>query len=300
QFAHENFKKLREQVAELRQYEDASVRLGVSPHSPYTVSPQQLELITDFAITERLPLMMHAAESRAEEQFVHDARGPFAERHATRGIEWRARGASTIQYLKEVGVLGARPLLAHCVRVDLPDIETIKESGASVAHCPKSNAKLGHGHAPFAAFVEHGLTVGLGSDSVASNNTCDMLEEARFAALMSRADAGQLGSGPMTGCDEVLFAATLGGARALGLEDQTGALAEGLQADLAIFGLDGPHQLPVHDPVRALVFASSGRDALLTVVAGREVYRDGRVQSVDEERLRARMKEIVKAVMSDK
>jgi cytosine/adenosine deaminase-related metal-dependent hydrolase len=294
--AHENFEKLRERVAELRQYEDASVHLGVSPHSPYTVSPRQLELITDFALAEHLPLMMHAAESRAEEQFVREGSGPFADRHAARGIEWQARGVSPIQYLKEVGVLRARPLLAHCIRVDAEDIETIKETGASVAHCPKSNAKLGHGHAPFAAFVEHGLTVGLGSDSVASNNTCDMLEEARFAALMSRADAGQLGSRTMTSCDEVLFAATRGGASALGLEDQTGSLIEGLQADLAVFSLDGAHQLPVHDPVRALVFASSGRDALLTVVAGREVYRDGRVQTVDEERLRARMTEIAQAV----
>jgi cytosine/adenosine deaminase-related metal-dependent hydrolase len=297
--AHENFEKLRERIAELRQYEDASVRLGVSPHSPYTVSPRQLELITDFALAERLPLMMHAAESRAEEQFVREALGPFAERHAARGIEWRARGVSTIQYLKEVGVLRARPLLAHCIRVDEADIETIKETGAAIAHCPKSNAKLGHGHAPFAAFVERGLTVGLGSDSVASNNTCDMLEEARFAALMSRADAQRLGSEPMTDCDDVLFAATLGGARALGLEDQTGALAEGLQADLAVVSLDGVHQLPVHDPARTLIFASSGRDVLLTVVAGREVFRDGRVQTVDEERLRARMREIVKAVTSD-
>jgi cytosine/adenosine deaminase-related metal-dependent hydrolase len=197
-------------------------------------------------------------------------------------------------------VLRARPLLAHCVRVDEADIETIKETGSKVAHCPKSNAKLGHGHAPFAAFVEHGLTVGLGSDSVASNNTCDMLEEARFAALMSRADARQSGSERMTDCEDVLFAATLGGARALGLGDQTGALAEGLQADLAVFSLDGAHQLPVHNPTRALVFASSGRDLLLTLVAGREIFRDGRIQTVDEERLRARMKEIVKAVASDK
>lgn len=296
--AHENFEKLRERVAELRQYEDAAVRLGVSPHSPYTVSPQQLELIADFALAERLPLMMHAAESRAEEQFVREGVGPFAERHAARGIEWHARGVSTIQYLKEVGILRARPLLAHCVRVDVTDIETIKEAGASVAHCPKSNAKLGHGHAPFAAFVKHGLTVGLGSDSVASNNSCDMLEEARFAALMSRADERQFDSEHMTDCDDVLFAATLGGARALGLEGQTGALAEGLQADLAVVGLGGAHQLPVHDPKRALVFASSGRDVLLTVVAGREVFRDGRVQTVDEERLRARMKEVAEAVAS--
>jgi 5-methylthioadenosine/S-adenosylhomocysteine deaminase len=298
--AHENFEKLRTKIAELREYESASVHVGVSPHSPYTVSVKQLELITDFAIAERLPLMMHAAESLAEEQLVREGLGPFAERFALRGIEWRAPGVSTIQYLKEIGVLSARPLLAHCIRVDEADILTIREEGASVAHCPKSNAKLGHGHAPFAAFVEHGLTVGLGSDSVASNNTCDMLEEARFAALMSRADAHRSGSQRMTDAGDVLFAATAGGARSLGLEGQTGALDAGLQADLTVVGLNGAHQLPVHHPAHTLVFASSGRDVLLTVVAGREVFRDGRVTTVDEERLRARMKEIAETVTSDK
>jgi cytosine/adenosine deaminase-related metal-dependent hydrolase len=298
--AQENFEKLREKVYKLREYESARVRVGVSPHAPYTVSAAQLELITDFAVAEELPLMMHAAESHAEEQFVREGLGPFAEGLARRGIEWRARGVSTVRYLKEVGVLRARPLLAHCIRVDESDVETIREAGAKVAHCPKSNAKLGHGHAPFSAFVEQGLTVGLGSDSVAGNNTCDMLEEARFAALMSRAAAPQLGSERMTTCDDVLFAATLGGARALGLDGQTGSLAEGLQADLAVVGLGGAHQLPVYNPAHTLVFASSGRDVLLTVIAGREVFRDGRVTTVDEERLRARIKEIAKTVISDK
>jgi cytosine/adenosine deaminase-related metal-dependent hydrolase len=276
------------------------VRVGISPHSPYTVSAKQLELITDFALRESLPVMMHAAESRAEDELVREGVGPFAEGLAKRGIEWRAHGVSPIQYLKEVGVLRARPLLAHCIRVDEADIETIRATGASVAHCPKSNAKLGHGHAPFAAFIEHGLTVGLGSDSVASNNTCDILEEARFAALMSRADARQSGSKRMTGADDVLFAATLGGARALGLDGQTGALSEGLQADLAVVGLGGAHQLPSHHPTHALVFASSGRDVMMTVVAGREVFRDGRVTGVDEAYLGARMKEIAQTLTSDK
>ncbi|HEX8141515.1 MAG TPA: amidohydrolase family protein [Pyrinomonadaceae bacterium] len=294
------FAKLREKMYGLREYESALVRAGVSPHSPYTVSARQLELITDFAIAEGLPLMMHAAESRAEEQLLREGRGPFAEGLARRGIEWRAPGLSTIQYLRETGVLAARPLLAHCIRVDEADIERIREAGASVAHCPKSNAKLGHGHAPFAAFIEQGLKVGLGSDSVASNNTCDMLEEARFAALMSRADARPPGSKRLTDSRDVLMAATLGGARALGLEGQTGALAEGLQADLTVVGLDGAHQLPIHNPAHTLVFASSGRDVRLTVVAGREVFRDGHVTTVDEARLRARMHEIKKAVTSDK
>lgn len=297
--AQEHFEKLREKVYGLREYESALTRTGVSPHSPYTVSAAQLELITDFALAEKLPLMMHAAESLAEEQLLLEGVGPFAEGLARRGIEWRAPRVSTIQYLREVGVLSAHPLLAHCIRVNEPDIETIREADASIAHCPKSNAKLGHGHAPFADFIKSRVRVGLGSDSMASNNNCDMLEEARFAALMSRATRDQSEPSPLTGSHDVLFAATLGGARSLGLDNQTGALKEGWQADLVVVGLDGAHQLPVHDPAHALVFGSSGRDVRLTVVAGREVFRDGHVNTIDEEHLSARMKEIMKAVTSD-
>ncbi|HEV7843270.1 MAG TPA: amidohydrolase family protein, partial [Pyrinomonadaceae bacterium] len=190
------------------------------------------------------------------------------------------------------GLLTARPLLAHCIRADEPDIERIVEAGAGIAHCPKSNAKLGHGRAPFTAFVNKGARVGLGSDSVASNNVCDMLEEARFAALLSRAAGDKLSSGERMNAREVLFAATTGGARAIGLDDRTGALAQGLQADLVVINLDSAHQRPVYDAASALVFSSSARDVLLTVVAGREIFRNGRVLTVDEERLGTRMMEI--------
>jgi 5-methylthioadenosine/S-adenosylhomocysteine deaminase len=91
---------------------------------------------------------------------------------------------------------------------------------------------------------------------------------------------------------EVLESITVDGARALGLEGQIGELREGLQADFAVVSLDGTHQIPAYDPVTTLIFSSSARDVILTVVAGREVYRDGRVTSVDEDRLRARMTEI--------
>jgi 5-methylthioadenosine/S-adenosylhomocysteine deaminase len=297
--AHEQFEKLREKVASLRALETELVRVGVSPHAPYTVSAPQLQLITDFSLTEDLPLMMHAAESAAETQFIREGSGPFAAGLARRGIEWRASGRTTIQYLAAQGVLRARPLLAHCVHVDEMDIETIKEAGARVAHCPKSNAKFGHGRAPYAAFIKSGIAVGLGSDSVASNNTCDIMEEARFATLLSRAGGDHVDRDRMIDANEALRTATTGGARALGLDHQTGALVEGLQADLAIIALDGAHQQPVYDPATALIFASSARDVRLTMVAGREVYRDGRITTVDEERLRARMKEIAEKVNSE-
>jgi cytosine/adenosine deaminase-related metal-dependent hydrolase len=290
--ALEKFELLREKVCVLREIEIERVRVGVSPHAPYSVSGPQLELIAEYALREELPLMMHAAESEAEAQLMLEGRGPFAEGLKRRGVEWRAPGINSIQYLARHGVLRAHPLLAHCVRVDEADLRTIKEHDARVAHCPRSNVKLGHGPASLAAFVEHEIKVGLGSDSVASNNSCDMLAEAGFAALLSRSRGDKTGAGRMMSAEEVLFIATLGGARALGLENQTGALVEGLQADLIVVSLDGTHQLPVYDVASTLVFASSGRDVILTVVAGKEVYRDGRVQTIDEERLRARVKEI--------
>ena len=284
----ENFEKLEAKVEELRGVETELVRVGVSPHAPYTVCGPQLERIARFVRDERLPLMMHAAESHAEELFVREGRGIFTDGLAKRGIEWNAPRLSTIQYLKQVGILDTQPLLAHCIRVDDVDIEALRETRSKVAHCPKSNAKLGHGRAPFAKFLNAGVVVGFGSDSVASNNTCDILEEARFALLLSRAGEGDT----LISAPEALATATLGGARCMDLAGQIGELSEGAQADLVVLSLKGAHQTPNHDPAATAIFASSGRDVVLTVIAGREVFRDGRVVGVDEERLRARMNEI--------
>ncbi len=284
----ENFEKLEAKIAELRGVETDLVRVGVSPHAPYTVCGPQLERIAAFSHDERLPLMMHAAESHAEELFVREGSGIFADGLAKRGIEWKAPRLSTIQYLKQVGILETQPLLAHCIRVNDSDIESLRETRSKVAHCPKSNAKLGHGRAPFAKFLNAGVVVGFGSDSVASNNTCDILEEARFALLLSRAGEGDTS----ISATDALATATLGGARCMDLAGEIGELSEGAQADLVVLSLQGTHQTPNYDTTATTIFASSGRDVVLTVIAGREVFRDGRVVGVDEERLRARMNEI--------
>lgn len=288
----ENFQKLKAKVARLTELQTPLVKLGVSPHAPYTVCAPQLELISEFALLKKLPLMMHAAESLAEEMLLREGRGTFADALAGRGLDWRAPGISTIQYLKRHGVLRTRPLLAHCIRVDEADMEALKEAGARIAHCPKSNAKLGHGRAPFSEFLARGIKVGIGSDSVASNNTCDILEEVRFATLIARSEVATTPRRRMPDASDALQAATWGGARALGLEGQTGELRKELQADFSVVSLKGTHQVPSYDPINTLIFTSSGRDVILTVVAGRAVYRDGRVTTVDEDRLRARMKEI--------
>jgi len=313
--AAEHVAELREQVIEMRDQENDLVCAGVSPHAPYSVSAPQLELIARLAIDENIPVMMHAAESQAEALFMREGLGPFAEGLKARGIEWHAPGISTIEYLDRHGILQAKPLLAHCINVNDSDLELIKQAGAGIAHCPKSNAKLGHGRAPFSNFISQGLNLGLGSDSVASNNTCDILEEARFAILLTRLDRGtsppvSKGAGfsyasetiralthgrdtARVTAEQSLFAATLGGARALGLDSHIGALAEGMQADIAVVNLTGAHQQPEGDPAYTLVFSSSGRDVVMTMVAGKEIYREGKV-GADESEYRTRI-EMVRA-----
>jgi cytosine/adenosine deaminase-related metal-dependent hydrolase len=288
----ENVAKLKNKVVELMSLESELVKAGVSPHAPYTVCAPQLKAIAEFATQKNLPLMMHAAESEAEDLLLRDGCGLFADNLILRGISWSAPRCSTIEYLQRSGILECKPLLAHCIRVDEKDLETLHASESKVAHCPKSNAKLGHGSAPFSRFLARGVTVGLGSDSVASNNTCDILEEARFAALLSRSRQAEEKCDGRVGANDVLAVASLGGARCLGLNDRIGELREGLQADLAIVSLKGIHQLPVYDPIASVIFTSSGHDVVLTVIAGREVYRDGRVSGIDEERLKGRIREI--------
>lgn len=279
---------LRDRVAALRARATGLVRIGVSPHAPFSVSDALFRHTAEYARAEELPVAAHVAESHAETRLVAHGDGPFAAALGKRGIATPIRARSTVELLDRLGVLRTRPLLVHCVRVDDADLGRIADAGASIAHCPTANARLGHGVAPLPALLARGIRVGLGSDSMASNNRMDMLEEARAAQLVQRAtrldpelvDAGQL-----------LRLATLDGARALGI-DGIGALEPGLDADLAAFRLDRPHTLPVHDPAAALVHAARGSDALLTIVRGRVLYRDGVWTTLDVDALRERVRAV--------
>ncbi len=295
--AQENFAQLQSKVMRLRPLETKRIRAGVSPHSPYSVCAAQLEMIAQFALAERLPLMIHTAESDAESLLLSEGSGPFAAGLLKRGIEWSAPNCSPVRHLERHGILATHPLLAHCIRVDDADLQAIKASGSGIAHCPKSNAKLHHGRAPWARFLAAGIPTGLGSDSVASNNTCDLLAEARFALLLAR--ASDIGRSELAGpsAADALAAATLEGARAMGMNTEMGSLEVGKQADLAVVRCDGVHQTPIYDPVGSLIFSSSGRDVIMTMIAGQEVFRDGHVTTIDEEQLRVRMSEISKKLI---
>ena len=264
-------------IARLRPRATELVRVGVSPHAPYTVSDALYAAVARYAADQGLPVAVHIAESEVERLLVEEGAGLFADGLRRRGIAIAPRARSSIELLQRNGILAGRPLLIHCVRLDAADVAAIARSGAPVAHCPASNAKLGHGVAPVVELLAAGVTVGLGSDSMASNNRMDLLAEARAAILAQRA---RLARHDVLSARDALHLATLGGARALGLDGEIGSLEPGKSADLAAFSLAGA-ALPVHDPEAAAIFALPGAPALLVTVAGRELVRDGEPLAAD-------------------
>ncbi|MDI1243083.1 MAG: amidohydrolase family protein [bacterium] len=268
--ADDDFRKLGEKFEKLKEEETELVKVGLSPHSPYTVGSRLFELIAQYSIINGVSLSIHAAESSDEEDLLQRGEGLFSEFASRAGLEWDSPHCTPIEYLERLGLLSTRPLLAHCVTVSDSDIRKIKSNGAKIAHCPKSNAKFGHGYAPLEKFLDAGISVGLGSDSVASNNICDMLEESRFAALVARNHPDRK---RFITARDVLKSATLGGAKALGRESLIGTLEPGKQADIAVISLDHLAQQPIYDIEAALVFSSCGRDVLTSTVAGRDIYQ---------------------------
>ena len=266
----ESIAVLREKVSGLRYLETPLVRVGISPHAPYTVSDDLFRAASTLARELALPMAIHIAESELEQSLIVGATGSFAEGLRRRGIAVAPRAMSPVQLLANLGVLANAPLLIHCVRIDANDVQTIAGNRSPVAHCPASNAKLGHGIAPLDEMLAAGITVGLGSDSMASNNRMDILGEARLALLAQRA---RVGSWETPEAIDVLELATIGGARAIGVDAFVGSLEPGKQADLAAFPLDG--MSPVHDPVSAAIFSIAGARARFVSVAGKPLVRDG-------------------------
>ncbi len=240
-----SMEELEQALARLSPLASSLLRLGVSPHAPYTVSEPLYQAVADLARREAWPVAMHLAESHAESELVREGRGPFAEALRARGIAVTPRGCSPVEYLVQRGVVQRGTLCIHCVQVGQDDVELLSRAGASIAHCPRSNRAHGHGTAPLAAFRRAGLRVGLGTDSVVSVGDSSLWAEAAAAGLEG---------------EDALRMLTIEGARALGLEREIGSLEVGKQADLAVFT-----STILHHP-------APSSSSLLTLVAGRVVH----------------------------
>ena len=280
-------KDLAARVAKHRAADTSLVRTGISPHAPFSVSDALFNGAGEMATAEKLPVAIHAAESDAEQRLVTEGEGDFADALRARSINVVPRGTSTISLLDRTRILRTRPLLIHCVRVDADDLRRVADNGCSIAHCPASNAKLGHGAADLCAMLDANVVVGLGSDSVASNNRMDLLDEARLAVLFARASRRRFDVVPAATAIDL---ATRRGSTALGIDTEIGTLEVGKSADLAAFPLDGLHSLPVQDPESALLWATSGRGAKFVAVNGKELVRNGKL-TIDIDRSLATVRE---------
>ncbi len=239
------------------------VRLGVSPHAPYTCTVETYR----WCLSLGVPVGTHLAESDGEDEWLEHGSGPLA---AARDVLVEPTGKRAVATLGPV--LGPDLLSAHCVTVEAGDIAALARADVPVVHCPRSNALLGCGTAPLTAMREAGIRVGLGTDSPASTPSFDPWSEMRAAVGAARArerrpDALDAAS--------ALHLATLGGSFALGLQGEIGSLTPGKRADITVVSLAGSAYHPIEDPAVAAVFAGSPSRVLETIVDGQTRYRRG-------------------------
>ncbi|HUY03983.1 MAG TPA: TRZ/ATZ family hydrolase [Rhodocyclaceae bacterium] len=241
--------------------DEALISFCMAPHAPYTVSDGTLERIMTLADQLDLPIHMHVHETRAE----------IADSIAQYGVRPLAR-------LQRLGLLGPGLIAVHAVHLETDEIALLAGLGASIAHCPTSNMKLGSGIAPIAALQAQGIRVGLGSDGAASNNRLDLFREMHQAALLAKVashDAAALNA------HQALRMATLDGAAALGLERHIGSLVAGKAADLCAVRLDDPALQPCFDPASHLVHVAGREHVSHVWVAGEARVHEGKLLGIE-------------------
>ncbi len=256
-------------------YHDPSgrVTVGIAPHSAYDLGVAAVVEFAELARSLDTVLHVHLAETREESTELEDA-----------------YGHSITRILHDHGVFDGRVLAAHCVWVDAADMELLAANGVAVAHCPVSNMKLGSGIAPLAAMREAGVTVGYGTDGPASNDSLDLWEEVKVAALLAKVHA--LDS-TVISATESLAMATRYSAAAVGLDD-TGFLAPGNALDMIRIDLEQSTFVPMTDTdelLAHLAWSGSSREVTDVWVAGDKVVAGGEVLSIDTERAIAEVRQ---------
>jgi 5-methylthioadenosine/S-adenosylhomocysteine deaminase len=247
------------------------IRAWFGPHSLYTVRPETLSRVRELADRYGVGVHTHLAESRAETAIARER-----------------VGLTPTQWLDRVIGLGPSVLCAHGVELTDDDVALIASRHAAIAHCPTSNMKLGNGVARVPELLAAGVTVGLGTDSVMTNNNLDPFEEMRMAALIQKQATGDAS---VLVSRDVLRMATLGSARALGLGDDVGSVEVGKRADLIVVDLDSPHAWPLFagepgNVVEQLVWSCNGGDVRHTIVDGHVLMEDRGLTTIDLDEVR--------------
>lgn len=225
-----------------------TVKITVGPHAPYTVSDEAFKRCAELSDAYDAPIHIHVNETAGE---VADS--------------IKLHGVRPIERLRRLGLLNERLIAVHSVHADAGDIAAMAAAGASMCHCPCSNLKLASGFAPVAAFMKAGVNVGIGTDGAASNDKLDMLGETRLAAMLAKVVAGDTTTATVA---DMLYAATMGGAKALGWERLIGSVEIGKAADLIAVDLSGVGTLPIQDPAAQLLYAADRENIVRTWANG--------------------------------
>ena len=251
------------------------ITIGVAPAPIYMCHPAVFGRVSELATRDDLPVAMHLAGSREEYYFVKRGSSPFSVHGESvrRGFleipPWLPTGVSPVRYALNWGAFESPNVLAvHCVHTDEEDVRKLKEYNVAIAVCPRCNAQLGMGVAPVDEFMRAGLRVGIGTDSPAATDSTDMLSEMRLGMLIQRA----VNVGRFLDSESMLEMATIGGARALKLDDEIGSLEIGKRADVIAVDLSSSQQSPSTNPVSAMVNTCTSADVLMTMVDGNMLY----------------------------
>jgi 5-methylthioadenosine/S-adenosylhomocysteine deaminase len=243
---------------------------AVAPHAPYTNSPETLRACKELADRYAVPMIIHVSETRDEGNQIREK-----------------YGSTSTQWLDSLGVLGSNVLFAHGVWLTEDDLSILKRRGVGVSHNPESNMKLASGTAPVLRMLAMGIPVGLGTDGAASNNNLDMFEVMDFTAKLHKLTSMDPSAMPAA---EVLELATIGGARALGMDKQIGSLEPGKRADLILVGTDSAHGQPMYSAYSHLVYVLKGADVRTSIINGKIVMLNGRVLTLAEPAIREKAK----------
>jgi len=253
------------------------IRYAFAPRFVLSCSPRLLQEVGDVARKYGVLIHTHASENRDEVRLVEEL-----------------TGRRNVIYLHELGLTGPYVVLAHCIWLDEEEKRVLAQTGTQVAHCPSCNLKLGSGIAPIPELLEQGVNVTLGADGAPCNNNLDMFKEMHLAALIQKPLHGPT-SIP---AQKVVEMATLGGARALGLEQEIGSLEVGKKADVIVVDLREFHQLPEDnvDIYGKLVYATRGSDVTWTIVDGQVVVANRQLLTIDTEELRQKCNQALRRV----
>lgn len=243
-------------------YAHGRVRTLLGPHAVYSCSPELLIKVKEKASELNIGVHVHLAESK--EMFKE-----FEKKY----------NLTEVELLDKISLLKGNILAAHCINLSKKDIYTLSERGVNVVHVPVANMKLGLGVAKIKELIDAGVNVSLGTDGSASNNTLDMFETMKIAALLQKLNYLNPKILPLY---EVLKMATINGAKALGLEKETGSLEVGKKADVILVDLSKPHLKPLHNVYASIVYSARGSDVDTVIVDGKIIMENRQVKTLDE------------------